>query len=158
MTATYLSARDEMFELFVTGFAADAAVIAGGAIDVRYQGVVKKNLPAADKYWVRLSTKNVTTRQTAHGQPDDAGQGSGKGVKVHTTRGLIFVEVFAPMSDVEGFERGGKLAELAQGIFQNAETSSSVWFRNVRINDLPDDGKAFRFNVVAEYQFDQTKE
>lgn len=153
MSATYTTARDEMFAMFVAGFAADAAVIAGGAIDMRYQGVVNKNLPSTDKYWVRLSTKNVASRQTAFVTND-----TGKGSAEHTSRGLIFVEVFAPMSDAEGFERGGKLAELAQSIFQNAETSSSVWFRNVRINDLPDDGKAFRFNVVAEYQFDQTKE
>lgn len=149
MTATYTEARDEMFERFTDAFGAAAEAIAGHAVDMRYQGVVK-GIPSADKYWVRLSTRNVLSRQTSFVSPDAPGQSA----KEHTSSGLIFVEIYAPMTDKRGFERAGLLAELAQGIFQNAETSSSVWFRNTRINDLPDDGKAWRFNVVSEYSFD----
>jgi hypothetical protein len=150
MTATYTEARDEMFGMFTDAFLAGAPAIAGETVEIRYQGVNNATLPSVNKYWVRLSTKNVLGAQTAFVSPDAPGQSA----KEYTSEGLIFVELFGPMTKADAFDRLGKLAELAQGIFQSAETSSSVWFRRVRINDLPDDGKAWRFNVVAEYKFD----
>lgn len=158
MTATYTIARDEMFSLFVEKAAPFLDAIAGSAVEVRYQGKFIKEAPDASKFWMRLSTRNLTSRQTAFVSPDMANaQGSGKGPKVHEERGMLFVEIYAPLNDPEAFERAGKLAELVQDVYQNAETSSGVWFRSVRINDLNDDGKSYRFNVVGQYLFDKVK-
>lgn len=153
MTATYSEARDEMFRLFQTAFNAGAADIVNYVPEIRWQGVEEKDAPPEDKFWVRVSTQNVTSRQSAFVSDDAPAQSA----KEFTNRGLIFVQVFAPRSlSKEGsFVLGGKLAEFVQSIFQNAETSSSVWFRNVRINELPPEDKAYPFNVVAEYTFDQ---
>ncbi len=151
MTTTPSEARYEMFDLFEQIWLTLAPVIVGYAPELRFQGVEKPGVPDPLKYWARLSTQNAVARQTAFVEDDEPG----KTRREYTNKGNLFVQVFAPMSEVDGYDLGYKLAELAQGIFQNAETSSSVWFRNVRINEQPNDGKAYPFNVVVEYQFDQ---
>lgn len=158
MTATYTIARDEMFARFGVEAAPLLDAIAGSPVEVRYQGRFVNTPPDPSKFWMRLSTRNLTSRQTAFVSPDQATvDGSGRGPKVHEERGMLFVEIYAPLTDPEGFERAGKLAELVQDVYQNAETPSGVWFRSVRINDLNDDGKSYRFNVVGQYLFDKLK-
>lgn len=151
MSATYTVARQEMFDLFKTEFAAPALVLCGYAPEIREQGKEIGFKPPVDKFWLRLSTKNVSGSMTAFIASEDVGQSP----KEFTNFGLMFVQIFAPMSEAEGFDVGGKLGEVAKAIFQNAETSSSVWFRNAALNELNSDGKWYPFNVVVEYQFDE---
>lgn len=152
MTATYTEARDEMFRLITDTLSPLAAVIVGYAPEFRYQGVEKPDQkPPVDKYYIRLSTKNVSSEQTSFVSDDTPGQTA----KEYTNEGLVFVQVFGPMSVTGSFRKAGLIAEAAQKVFQNAETSSSVWFRRARINEVDNDGKYFPFNVIAEYQFGQ---
>lgn len=153
MTAEYTNARDDMLRHFTTAWPAAAnAVGFATAPTIRYQGVsIQPEIPDPKTYWVRISTKNVLTRQTGFVALD----AEAKSAKQHTTIGLLFVQVFAPKVDIQAFRKGGMLAEAAQGIFQNRETPCSVIFRNVRVVELPDETEAYRFNVEAEYEYDQ---
>lgn len=58
---------------------------------------------------------------------------------------------------MNGFAQGLLLAELAQDIFRRTETASGVIFNNVRINELDDDTKSYRWNVIAEYEFSEVR-
>jgi len=155
---TPFAVRDECARRFTVLFAADAAEIVGEAVEIRYQGVLFDiaNTPLKpvdpSRYWVRFSMRGVMSRQSAFvmsPEPD------GEEPTEYETNGLLFVQVFAPMSKVDGFARGDLLARLAQSIFRGAETPSGVVFRNVRVNELEDDTKAFRWNVIAEYEFSE---
>jgi len=157
MTSSSSQARDDCARLFTVNFAPAAEVMIGEVVEVRYQGVLfsvaNQPLKPVDpsKYWVRFSMRGVMSRQSAFIMNDNPGPSP----QEYDTNGLIFVQVFAPMSEVNGFAQGGLLAELAQAIFRGAETPSGVFFRNVRINELEDDTKSFRWNVIAEYEFSE---
>lgn len=146
MTATYPQAIDEMYGLFNTAWAAGAPTIVGYLPEIRWQGVEKEGSPETKKYWCRVSSQSVLERQITFRNGTD---------KRYQTDGLLFVQVFAPMSDAKAMENLRALAVVARNAFRGKTTSSMIWFRNVRINELGPDNKAYRCNVVAEYQYDE---
>lgn len=154
MTASPQTARKEVFALIAAGWAAGSPAIvnASQAPEMRYQGVEKGDLPGANQFWARASTQLATSRQAAF-----ALVGQGATIPVYETTGVVAVQIFAPMSAVASYAKGELLAELAQCMFMASETPSGVWFRNPRINELPPDGTWYRWNVLTDFQFNQTK-
>ena len=154
MSTTPQGARKGVFAAFAAGWAlrAPAAVGALQAPELRFQGVEEAGLPGATKYWARISTQLATTRQSAHVMD----QVDGSPVEFDT-RGVVFVQIFAPMKEPTSYAKGELLAEVAQRMFMASETAQGVWFRNPRINELPHDGTWYRWNVIADFQFNQVK-
>lgn len=146
------TARKEIFALFAAGWTAGAAVIVGKAVPVRYKGVEEAALPGALEFFVRASTQLADTQQSGFAVAEH----TVKGVR-HTSYGIVMIQIFAPMKDATAYAKGELLASLAQCIFMSAETPSGVWFRRPRINELEDDGTWYRWNVLADFQFDQAK-
>lgn len=146
------NARKEMFALVDAAWQAGAGAIVGTVPEVRYQGVEKKDLPGADKYWMRASTQNVMTKQKGHSLPV-----AGVSDVVYQTEGFITLQIFAPMNSPAAYAKGELLSALGQRMFMASETPGAVWFRNPRIRELDNDGTWYRWNVIADYQFDQTK-
>lgn len=152
-------ARDESARKFTEAFGPAAEVIIGDPVEIRYQGVLHaiagQPLKAVDpsKYWVRFSMRGVMSRPSAFVLSEEPVPSQME----FETNGLVFVQVFAPMIEVNGFAQGLLLAELAQDIFRRTETASGVVFNNVRINELDDDTKSYRWNVIAEYEFSEVK-
>lgn len=147
MTTNYVQAVDQMFDLFNVAFGESAPFIVGYMPEIRWQGVPESTKPDASKYWCRVSQNTVIEEQST--LSDDSGR------KRYTSSGLVWVQLFAPVSDVEAMNKGRKLAEIARNAFRGKTTSGKVWFRNVRINELPNEESAVRFNVVAEYEYDE---
>lgn len=143
MSADYDEATDEMFALVAAGWQASLSIVTP-IPELRWPADTSA-IPDPSQYWARVSRQTVLERQATFRN----------GVKRYVTSGLIFVQVFAPVSEANGWEKGSKLAKLARNIFRGAETSSSVWFRNARINELTADRGAHRFNVVAEFEYDE---
>lgn len=154
MSTSPQQARKEIFALIAAEWAAKApAIVAPLAVpELRYQGVEKAALPGATKFWARASTQLATTRQAAF-----AMAGLGATVPVYDTEGVVFIQVFAPMKEPGSYAKGELLAELGQCMFMAAETASGVWFRNPRINELVPDGTWYRWNVIADFRFNQVK-
>lgn len=146
MTATYPQAIDEMYGLFNAAWTAGAPAIVGYLPEVRWSGVEKEGAPETKKYWCRVSSQTVIERQITFRNGTD---------KRYQTDGLLFVQIFAPMSDAKSMENLRSLAVVARNAFRGKTTSSMIWFRNVRINEFGPDSKAYRCNVVAEYQYDE---
>jgi hypothetical protein len=142
------NARDEIFRHFTDNFDASAIV---DPVVIRYQGFERGEVPK--KYWVRLSSQQVTSPQSAHIMTDEPGASP----VAYDTNGLVFVQVFAPMSEEDSYRKGELIATLARDIFRAVETPSGVWFRNARFNELDPDGKHYRWNVKVEYQFSERK-
>ncbi len=147
MTTDYVSAVDQMFSLFLAAFTAGAPAIAGYMPEIRWQNVDEGTTPDASKYWCRVSQQTVIEEQTALAGSD--------GKTRYTASGLIFVQLFCPIADISASSKGRKLAVIARNAFRGKTTSGKVWFRNVRINELPKETSAIRFNVVAEYEYDE---
>lgn len=148
MTATYTQAIDDMFALFNAAWQNSNAIV-GSVPEVRWQGVEERDVPPANAYWCRVSTQNVIDRQATLKSGVDSGQ-----QRRYTSQGLLFVQLFCPMSDARAMEKGRQLAELARAAFRGVESPNGVWFRNARINELAPADNAYRFNIVVEYEYD----
>ncbi len=149
MTFTYSTAIDEIFARF-NGVWQGASALVGYVPEVRWQGVEKAATPDKDKYWCRVSTQNVLDQQTTLQTAVAPTSG-----RRYTSTGLVFVQLFCPMSDSRSTERGRLLAELARSAYRGVATAGGVWFRNARINELPPDEGFYRFNIIADYEFDE---
>lgn len=149
MTLQYDQARDEIFAVFNTAWQANAAAQAGYIPEVRWQGVQYREIPDGSKFWCRISKDNVfeeqTSLSTCVGTP---------GQRRYTASGLAIVQLFCPKSNTESFAIGQKLAKVAQDAFRGRSTGNGMWFRNVRIKELDPEETCFRFNVVAEFEYD----
>lgn len=147
MTTNYVDAIDQMFSLFNSAWNAETMAIVGYVPDVRWPGVEEPGTPDASKYWARVSQQTVIEEQSTIS--DDNGK------RRYTASGLIFVQLFCPKSEAAAMENGRKLAIIARNSFRGKTTSGKVWFRNARINELAPEESAYRFNVVAEYEYDE---
>ncbi len=144
---SYEAAIDEMFDAFNVAWLANSSAVASYVPEVRWPGVEEPEIPEASKFWARVSQQTVDEGQSTL-RNGDAGQR-------YTTDGLIFVQIFCPKSDSESMTKGRKLAIIARNAFRGHSTSGNVWFRNARINELSPEEKFYRFNVVAEYEYDE---
>lgn len=147
MTTTYVEAIDQMFSLFNSAWNAETTAIVGYVPEVRWPGVEEPGTPDASKYWARVSQQTVIEEQTTIGDSN--------GKRRYTASGLIFVQIFCPKSEAAAMENGRNLAVIARNSFRGKTTSGKVWFRNARINELAPEESAYRFNVVAEYEYDE---
>lgn len=149
MTTSYVNAVDEIFSLFNIAWSAEAPAIVGNGEtpEIRWQGVEDENIPNFNKYWCRVSQQTVEEPQTSLAGND--------GKRRYTTSGLIFVQLFCPKSDAQAMDKGRNLATVARNAFRGKTTSGKVWFRNARINELAPEDNAYRFNIIAEYEYDE---
>jgi hypothetical protein len=147
MATDYVTAIDEMFSLFNEAWLAQSSDVVGYVPEVRWPGVEEPQTPDFSKYWLRVSQQTVIEEQTALAGSDSK--------RRYTASGLIFVQLFCPKSEAVAMENGRKLAVIARNSFRGKTTSGKVWFRNARINELAPEESAYRFNVVAEYEYDE---
>lgn len=146
----YEGARDEMFALFNAAWLAGTAAIVGYVPEVRWQGITKETKPDESKFWARVSLQTVGGEQASLSNCAGA-----IGQKHYTDFGLIFVQIFAPKSGQQSQLKLSRLGMLARNVFRGVSTDHKVWFRNARINELPDELEFHRLNVVAEYEYDE---
>lgn len=148
MTTNYSGATDEICGAFWQAWnAAETSSLVGYVPDVRWPLVEEPETPDASKYWARLSIQTVFEEQTALAGND--------GKRRYTASGLVFVQIFCPKSVSNSGEIGRKLAEIARNAYRGKDTPNKVWFRNVRINELSPENLFYRFNVVAEFEYDE---
>lgn len=149
MTTGYVNAVDEIFALFLAAWQASAPGIVGYTPVVYWPGVVEPTSPDLTKFWARASQQTVREEQATLSEPDQAGK------KRYQNDGLVFVQIFCPPAASGAMLKGRQLGEIAKNAFRGKQTSSNVWFRNARIQELAPEPAWLRFNVVAEYQYDE---
>lgn len=150
MTTTYIAAVDSMFLAINLAWKAGAAAIVGYLPEVRWQGIENPDPPDASKYWARVSQQGVDRHQASL-----SNNVNGPDKRRFNSAGLIFVQIFAPRSDELGFQRGQGLAVIARDALSRHTADGEVWFRYARVNELPPEEQWHRFNVVAEYEYDE---
>lgn len=87
----------------------------------------------------------------AAGQQDTLG---GVGNRQFLRSGIVLVTINIPSTS--GLSEAYNLAKVVTDAFEGS-SSSGVWFRNVRINELGREGSFFQTNVVIEFEYYETK-
>lgn len=148
MPTGYVDAVDAIYSLFETKWN-DGAVeeLIGYVPKILWRNVELDSKPPSNEFWVRVSQQTVEDGQSA--------LANSFGNRRFTVYGLVFVQLFAPKSNPHANHLGQKLAEIARNIFRGKTEDECVWFRNSRIKELPEERDTFRFNVIAEYQYDE---
>lgn len=147
---TYLTpsqAKDEAYTLVTTKFAEWVGVTPFD-VDVRFQGKVRADRPT--DLWVRLSMQQVQSVLSSFVATQDTGD-----KQQFETSGLIYAQVNAAMTFEDSFAIGDLIATAIRDILRSADTPSGMWFRNARFTEVPDDGEFYKWNVVAEYEYDE---
>lgn len=148
MFTSPIDARDEMLSFFNTAWTA-LDLVDTLEVETRWQGKEKGGIP--EGYYVRVS--KTSDKSDSGGFLEN---GNGQSPQVFDTYGLVFVQVFAPMSGADSFRNGELLAIAARDIFRANETASGAWFRKAHYKELDNDGKFYRWNVTVEYEFSET--
>lgn len=150
MTAAYDVALDDIYSVLNVAWLGGAAAVVGYVPEIRWPGVEDSTKPDGSKFWARISTQTVTEEQTGFGVcPTETNA-------MRTTAfGLVFVQLFCPKNVDTSFEFGKLLAKLVRSAYRGRKTVNGVWFRNVRINELSAEDLWHRFNVIAEYEYDE---
>jgi len=147
MTTNIEGAINELRTLFYSNWLSKTAVIAGYVPKVYFQDVEDSEIPDISKYYVRFSTKKAGSEQSTLSENVVT-----NGSRRFETYGIVFIQLFCPKLSNAGVN-GLKLAMLAQEIFRNA--TANVTLKNASIKDLPPEDGAIRYNITAEYEFDE---
>jgi hypothetical protein len=147
MSVAYPNAIDEMFSLFLAAWNTGTLSVLSEVPKVFWQGITEEESPDVNSYWCRVSQQTVEEVQST--------LSDNEGKRRYETAGLIFVQIFCPKSDDSAMGNGRKLAVIARNAFRGKTTESKIVFRNARINELTPDDNSLRFNVVAEYEYDE---
>lgn len=123
------------------------AWIAGGEdpAQLRYWDV-KENPPGASS-WARVTVQQATGEQATLSNDD--------GARKFSRGGIITVQIFTPFGG--GLTEADALAKIVEDAFEGQTTPSGIWFRNVRVNEIGQDGDRFQTNVLIDYTYDEIK-
>lgn len=147
MNLTPTTAKDEAYT-FVTDGLNTFFETFDTEVDVRYQGKMRKDRPT--DAWVRFSMQQVTSPLKAFVHSED-----GADKQSFETSGLFFGQVNVAINLEDAFRIGDLLATRLRDMLRSASTPSGMWFRNSRFNEIPSDGEFYKWNVIAEYEYDE---
>jgi hypothetical protein len=144
--AGYREAVDEILTRFGTEWAASAAaaISAATAPQIVYEDD-EDGSPDREGPFVRITVQHADGSQRTLGET---------GNRQFEHEGIAFVQVFAPIRASGSMDVAQRLAEVAVAAFEGKRTAS-VWFRNVRINEIGRSGPFFQINVAADFQWSQ---
>lgn len=129
---TFDEARDAMLAVFRSAWTAPRVAV--------YTDV-PGDVPAGNVVWARPVIRTATGRQGS--------LTGGLGTVRWERRGVLWIQVFAPVGD------GGTAGYAAAQDLVNAYQSErgSVWYRNIRMNEMGADGAFERFDVKADFEY-----
>lgn len=103
--------------------------------------------PAKDIVWARWRVQYDDGRQSTLADTN--------GKRRWSRAGIVTVQVFTPLNI--GVETYYNSAETVVGAYQGKRTPSGVWFRNVRIAEIPTELAWQQINVYADFEFEQIR-
>lgn len=151
MTIEYNQAVDQINSKFWEVWnSSQTSSIVGYVPETRWWGIEEPTLPDGSKFWCRVSVQSANETQACFSSYDDT-----PNKKRYNCSGLVFVQIFCPKSNAKAAELGRSLAQIAKKAFRGKSTADGVWFRNVRINELAPENLFYRFNIIAEFEYDE---
>jgi hypothetical protein len=107
---------------------------------------VAGDIPTGTDPWARVNIQ--------HTDEEQASLSGGLGTSRYMREGGLAVQVFTRTG--EGLSTGHSLAKIVQDAFEG-QTSSGIWFRNVRVNEIGPDGDWYQINVLIDFIYDEIK-
>lgn len=98
--------------------------------------------PGTQKVWARVTVRHAPTG----GLRSLTG---GLGTAMYERKGTLWIAVFAPPGD--GSVAGYDAAQAVENAYQSARLS--VWFRNVRMEEMGNDKGYERFDVKCDFEY-----
>lgn len=140
--STFVAARDEILTMFKTAWDAQAA-----PIPKVVWGDVESDPPKDGAPWVRV--------QVLHQLSGQATLGEG-GSRRFRREGLVVARIHTKAGD--GLVGSDFYSKLVVDAYEGKTSASgSVWFRNVRLNELGQDGDWHVSTVMADFEYDEVK-
>lgn len=143
MTATYNQAKDEILGAFRTAWLADALSL---DYPIRYWDVAYQADPLTP--WARATV--------VHQDGEQVTLSNESGARRFRRFGVVTVQVFTEWG--KNTTLGPGLAKITSEAFEGVTTSPGrVIFRNVRVNEVGQDGQWFQTNVLADFEYDEIR-
>lgn len=149
MTRTYEAASDEMFSLVKQAWDAGTIAIVGYIPTLYWPGITESATTDGDKFSARITRATVKDIQST--LCTNVGSNN---QRRFTNYGFLQIQVKCPKSVAQAYVLGGRLAKLLQASLRKHDASGEVWFTNVRFHELPVKDLFYRFDVIADYQYD----
>jgi hypothetical protein len=129
---------------------AAASAALGLEVELRYGGDTSganKDPVPNDKYWARISRRIVDERQE--------GLRNGALQRRFVTDGLVFIELYCPVTDSKAQDNMDKLCEVLRNDFRTFQ-GEECEFTTAAINDtIPPEPAWLRGNVTSTFQYRQ---
>lgn len=148
MAATFELVTDEILAQFLNHWNANAASVA----ELSYTPPVLTEAARAEHSDLDQAWARIVVRHSSVG-PGTLG---GLGQRRITRYGIIYVQVFAPFRDGEGFTTVQRLAQVARDAYE-AQRTPTVWFGACRLNEQGRDGPWIQINLAADFQWEEVK-
>lgn len=132
MSLTPTEARDEILELFRAAWAAHA-----GAPQVFYWDTPHD--PPRSTPFARVTLRHATGNNDAIGN------------RLFERMGTVTVQIFTTFGT--GLQESDVLSKVAMDAYQGKSTPGGAWFRNVRLNEIGQDGEFFQVQVLADFTY-----
>lgn len=97
--------------------------------------------PSSAVLWARVTLLHAVGRQ--------ASLTGGLGTVKYERQGILWIQVFAPVGD--GKKAGYDAAQVLVNAYQAAQ--GSVWYRNIRMNEMGTDGAFERLDVMTDFEY-----
>lgn len=149
---TYVAATDALYGLVSNTWKTSVLPLLGADAELRFQGVEQHDRIPGDVFWARVSRQTIDASQSSL-----SACVTNIGKSRYTEYGLIFVQLFGPVADPESLYKLSRAAQILRNAFRAKEMSgqATIWFRRARINELPQEERFTRLNVVAEFEYDE---
>lgn len=112
-------------------------------VEIEYRNVQRQKKVNVNEAWIRISTDVVEESQKTIANP----------IAQFEINGLVFVQIFVPINELNGDNKGRVLSDFVRSIFRKKKTENCVVFKNTRIKELDPEKDYLRFNVISEYEF-----
>lgn len=109
---------------------------------IKYTDVAGEK-PAGELTWARVTVAHATGNQST--------LAGGNGTRRFRNVGTVTIQIFTPIGDGSVAEYGTAQAILSA--YRRAQ-DVEVWFRNVRLREMPSDGAFAQTNVLSEFTYD----
>lgn len=138
MSLTFTQATDAILGRFKTAW--DTTGLVAG-----YKGV-EFDRPAGQVNWAFVMIEHAGSQQTTLG---------GNQNRDFNRFGTLRVQIHVPIG--QGFTPAYPLAKVVVDAFEGVSESSSLWYRDVRIQEIDEDGGFERLQVLVDFSYDETK-
>lgn len=145
---TYIQSTDDIFTSFNLHWTEVSQPVVGYVPEIRWFGLEPIELPDKSAYFVRASIRTIDEVQAALGvNYDNSG-------RMYRNRGIFLIQIHCPISDKTSAVKGRSIANAIKNRFRSLLTQNGVLFTAARIEELPYETDWYRFNIIAEYNYE----